>query len=290
MKIIFPVIALLLLCGPTKAQESSNYVSSTFQDILSRVVKRDKASGAILIVKPKSDVANPGITLRLSITPGRKADETVIILECNNMLNDGIYEKYRLRTDTAMREEIKRQALYQHNWDEQAKKQEEQLARKIEEKTSGAPLHYGMTVAEVKEIKGEPVSIERVPTQQFVWTDELNKFKGYINLIYPDMILYFVNNNLHRLTDIPKTGITDITLEKGTGSKTLTPEKFKELLQTAVPMFHTEYAQHSIPGGYWYQGSFRTRDGFYSFSLGLGGVNILHTPGGMGMYFKFTEK
>lgn len=293
MRIIFPsFIALLLLCNYARAQESDKYVSVTFQDILSRVVSRDKDSGAILIVKPKKDSSSKTVILSLSLTQGLE-DETIVLLKYNNILNNGIYEKYRLRTDDAMREEMKRLERYQQALADKAKKREEQLALEITKKTSGI-LRYGMTVAEAEAIKGKPVSSERVPTQHITFTlipgTGSYASHGYeAQLVYPDMTLYFMDGNLWGLADIPKAGITDITLDKGTGNKTLTPEKFKDLMRTAVPMSVFEYSAHQIPYGDWYKGSFHTIDGIYTFSLGLGGVNYLTTPGGTGTYFKFTE-
>lgn len=112
-KIFLLAAAVLILCNAMHAEESPNYVSTTFQDVLSRVEKRDETSGAILRVKAKEDSPRHRSTLQFSINQQRNADEVIISLTWNNKMHDGVYERYRLRIDSAMREELKKQKYYQ---------------------------------------------------------------------------------------------------------------------------------------------------------------------------------
>jgi hypothetical protein len=178
---LFALITLFTLHGATQAAEKSSYVSATFQDILSRVVERDKTSGAILRVRTKDDSAIHAASLNFSIKQDRTGD-VVVVLYLNNMINDGIYEKYRLKMDNAMQEELGNQGRYQEVLKERAKKELERRAKEIAQLTGGK-LKYGMSPAEVEAVKGKPSKTER-PIEQALFSDA-------ITWIYPDMKLFF---------------------------------------------------------------------------------------------------
>ena len=103
------VIASLGLASLACAAEAPPFVSKTFQEIQSRVVRRDAQCGAILDVKVREDAPRLGFGLHFSIEEVPYAGEAVVVLSRNLKGGDGVYEKYRLRIDAAIRQELTNQ-------------------------------------------------------------------------------------------------------------------------------------------------------------------------------------
>src|SRR5687768_4697846 len=109
---IWLFIVLLSFLVVAEAAEKPEYVSPTFQEIQNRVVRRDIESGAILGVKVKEDAPRLGFALDFSIEEEPYTDEVVIILKRNLKTGDDVFEKYRLRADAAIRQELLNQKKY----------------------------------------------------------------------------------------------------------------------------------------------------------------------------------
>lgn len=183
---LFTIIILLAFHSSPQAAEKPQYTSVTFQDILSRVALRDETSDAILTVKSKDDCALQDSYLNFSIKQDRDGD-IVIQLYVNNMINNSIYESYRLQIDNAMQIELDKQKRYQEVQEERAKEWQAKRAKDIEQLTGGK-LKLGMTEEQVKAVKGEPVTTEQ-PVVQSILSDA-------IIWVYPDMKIYFQHGTL----------------------------------------------------------------------------------------------
>ena len=99
---------------------TENFVSPTFDEILTRMTKRDEKTGAILTVKRKTDapqnqatIANALPDLNFSITQTDDGKNVVITLSSQIGDVETVYERYILRLNVAMRRELNFQKLYQ---------------------------------------------------------------------------------------------------------------------------------------------------------------------------------
>ena len=188
------VVALLTVCRAGQAAEPPKFVSATFQDILSRVMRRDDDSGAILEVKVKKDAPQIAFGLNFTIEEQPYQNQVVIVLGVNLKAGDGVYEKYRLIMDDAIREELRNQKRFQELQKERQKKALEERAKKIEHLTEGQ-LKYGMTPNEVEAIKGRPAAVETVKTGSFVPPPDTFIW------IYPNLSMHFYGG---MLTDVER--------------------------------------------------------------------------------------
>jgi hypothetical protein len=109
---IFLMMALLGLINLAYAAEEPKFVSKTFQETQSRVMRRDAECGAILKVKVKEDAPEILSDLDFSIKEVPNANEAVIKLSRKRMSGDGVYEMYYLRVDDAMRQELQNQKRF----------------------------------------------------------------------------------------------------------------------------------------------------------------------------------
>jgi hypothetical protein len=142
------------------AADKTPFVNTTFQDILQRVVGRDEGSGAILRVAAKPDSPRHPHSLKFSIERSRDLDEVVITLRWNSKVNDGIYEKYRLRVDDAIRDELAKHDERSSILLAKAEAYQQQQQRKFSSLTGGK-LSYLQGQADVRKIFGEPKQIRQ---------------------------------------------------------------------------------------------------------------------------------
>jgi hypothetical protein len=173
-------IVMLLACIDAPAAEPPEFVSATYQDILARVVERDKSTGAILTVKARSD--SLGARLHFSIEEARPEDEVVVVLSWNNKINDGVYEKYRLRTDRALRDELAKQKAYMREATVRGQQAREEQARAVDLATGGR-LQMGMPQGDVERIQGKPLRIEHGLVAAALSDDAI--------WVYPELRLHF---------------------------------------------------------------------------------------------------
>jgi hypothetical protein len=191
MKRVWALAAMGLLAFGSSAQaaEEPNFVSATFQDILARVVRRDKDSQAIVTVKRKADAPQSG-TLNFSIVQvPHDENEAVVTLSINLKAGDGVYEKYRLKIDEAIRRELNNQKRMADLERERLVKEFEQRKKNIVE-LSGGTLREGMTLEEVVKVKGQPKQIEpivyggamaRLPEFKAIYADMEIIFQGAVS-------------------------------------------------------------------------------------------------------------
>ncbi len=190
MSLVAIVVVLLTVCRMGQAVEPPKFLSATFQDILSRVVRRDVDSGAILSVKAKEDASTLRLDLQFKIEETLHQNEVVVVIWKNMKTNDGVYEMYRLKMDDAIQQELRNQKRFQELQKERQKKALEERAKKIEQLTEGK-LKYGMMANEVEAIKGKPLVVEKVngggaagiPPETFIW-------------VYPNLKLHFYGGML----------------------------------------------------------------------------------------------
>lgn len=178
---LFCVTLLALYASRAYAAEETKYVSSTFQEIQKRA-NRDPECGAIISVQCKEDAPRHDYPLDFSIdkAPG---DEVIIVLSINLLAGDGVYEKYLLRIDDAIRQELQNQERLKKVQAERKAKAIEESKKKINE-ISGGKLSYGMSLEDVTAVKGKPVKVEQ-------W-----QAYGAFTAIYPDMKLFFWETRL----------------------------------------------------------------------------------------------
>lgn len=176
-------MTLLLVLANTVHAAQPEFVSQTFKEIQSRVIRRDANSGAILEVKVKEDSPKLGFGLNFSIA--EDAGDVVIVLSRNLKTGDGVYEKYRLRMDDALRQELQNQKKLKELLAAQEKKYREAQTKKIAELTGGQ-LKFGMSFTAVEAIKG------KAPKGLFGAAEF-----GTFTWIYPDMKLRFVRESLN---------------------------------------------------------------------------------------------
>ena len=94
--------------------------SPTFAEILTRVAKRDEATGAIITVRRKTDApqnqagtANILPDLNFSLTETDDGKNVIIVLSDKIGAGANVYERYILRMDNAMRKELNLQKQMQ---------------------------------------------------------------------------------------------------------------------------------------------------------------------------------
>ena len=160
-----------------KAHEPK-FVSKTFQEITSRVVRRDAQSGAILGVRVKEDAPTSFDALDFSVEEIAHASEAVIVLGFRMKSGDGVYEKYRLRIDDALRQEILNQQRLKVLEAERVATGIQSRKKKITDLSSGK-LSYGMTLEEVIKIYGQPQKAHDAQAA------------GSFTVVYPDRNLSF---------------------------------------------------------------------------------------------------
>jgi hypothetical protein len=152
----------IALCGcmfiftPLIAAEPAQTPSPTFADILSRVVLRDKDSGAILTVKMKEDAPQHGSRSELNFKMEEKPGDQSVVIELSppSMVSD-VCEQYQLQIDPSIREELDKLKLMQKQGVEKAIKMKKEQTERIE-KLSDGKLKYGMTEQEVIAVLGKP--------------------------------------------------------------------------------------------------------------------------------------
>lgn len=168
------LLGLMLLSSISviRADEKPEYVSETFKNIRDRVARWDKDSGAILEVKAKGDAPRTSMTLDFSVEESSEADEAIIVLSRSTKRGDLVVEKYILRPDGAIRQELLNQKkLKELEAQRQAEFVEEQKKKIVA--LSGGTLKYGMSYTEVIKLKGQPQGQE-TPAQSsrnsaFIW-------------------------------------------------------------------------------------------------------------------------
>lgn len=168
------LMLLLGLVNVSRAAEEPKFVSTTFQDIQSRVTQRDGESGAILFVKAKVDAPSEHL---LNFSIEQHSYEAVIVLSLK-LLTDGVYEKYHLRLDDAMREEIQKQKRLKELQAERIAKSVVEQKKEITE-LSGGKLSYGMSYKQVVKAIGKPDK------------DDVDQSDKYLKAFYPGMALFF---------------------------------------------------------------------------------------------------
>ncbi len=178
------LIAFFGLANMAAAADEPQFVSKTFQEIQSRVLHRDAECGAILQVKVKEDA--PQLSFGLDFSIQEVAGEAVVVLSRNLKAGDGVYEKYRLRFDDALREELQKQKQLKVLEAKRSAALIEDRKKQITKLTNGQ-LRYGMSLKEVIKVKGQPEKVES-------W-----QAAGAFTAIYPDMNLNFWTM---KLTDI----------------------------------------------------------------------------------------
>ena len=134
-------------------------INPVFQDILSRVVSRDDASGAILFVRAAKGSSRYPHALSFSIARSKVPDEVVVTMRWDAKMNDGVYEKHRLLIDDAIREELARQSQRMADLEIRRETYENALNEKFAKLTDGK-VNYRRWQALVREILGQPTEIQ----------------------------------------------------------------------------------------------------------------------------------
>ena len=146
--------------------EKPAFVNAAFQDILSRVARRDTKSQAIMEVRLKEDSTHEGL---FSIEPAPEDEGRFTVKLFRRMMTgDTVYESYLLKPDAAIRQEVENQHRMVENAKQRKIEEFAQLKRSITE-ISGGTLSYGMSFDGVVKVKGEPqklVPIGSLPAQQ----------------------------------------------------------------------------------------------------------------------------
>jgi hypothetical protein len=155
-KICIAMILCAVACAPSQAAESKPKVSQTFAEILTRVITRDKDSGAILRVQMKEDATSGHSRGELLFEMYEKPNTGSVVIQLRTQSMDlNVYEMYRLVIDQNMREELSKLKLMQEQGVEKAKKLQKEQSERIEKLTNGK-LKYGMKREEVIAIFGQP--------------------------------------------------------------------------------------------------------------------------------------
>lgn len=153
--------------GLSPDKNSDSPANPIFQEILNRVVDRDQDTDAILRVQAKDGCSHYPHQLSFSIIQARENDEVVVVLRCNNKVNDGVYEKYRLVIDNAIRAELSNQKKFQAKLSRIEEASRKERAKRFKQLTGGR-LTQGMTQDEVKGILGNPSSVVPFQGARFV--------------------------------------------------------------------------------------------------------------------------
>jgi hypothetical protein len=109
---VFGLVVLLVVGADRSRAAGGNTASPTFAEILSRVTLRDKATDAIMTVRAKDDAPHRAFALDFTITEVPFAGEAVIVISENLKAGDGVFEKYRLKIDDAIHQELAKQERY----------------------------------------------------------------------------------------------------------------------------------------------------------------------------------
>jgi hypothetical protein len=195
---IAPSLIGLLFAVPPPAPGQE--VSRTFADILSRVIQRDKDSGAILRVNPKADAPQEGkMALSFSMKEhasanDAKVERSVVIELATVAKNRQVYERYLLVMDEKMQAELAKLELLRQQTVEKEKQQAQEQARQIKELTNDK-LHRGMTEEEVIAVLGKPQ--ER----------NLAQAVGNFGLAYENYSLFFRKNRLAEIQPLDRREI-----------------------------------------------------------------------------------
>ncbi len=179
--LIAAIVAGLGVVGGAEPKEPA-FTSKTFQDILGRVMKRDKDTDAILLIKPKEDAPSAPYGLEFSIRPARDENSVNIVIYRNAKV-EWIYERYLLKADDAIRKELQNQKKLVAAEEKAHKQYVEEQTKRIPELTGGK-LKYGMSREQVESVMGKPNS-----------TNEA-QLAGSFGLSYPDMNLWFTDERL----------------------------------------------------------------------------------------------
>ena len=174
---LLSLVTVLLAFSVHAKTDTPKYVSQTFQDILNRVVERDKESGAILQVMSKEDSPAPRFYLEFSLVKDGPRDEAVVILKRSTRTETGVFEMYRLRIDTAMQEELEKQHELLVDQEKHAVASRAKRGDKIANLTDHQ-LKVDMKSSQVKSIKGKPQRVQASDASSMIW-------------IYDDMVLHF---------------------------------------------------------------------------------------------------
>lgn len=170
--------SLFTLSAFCSADEPPKYVSATFQEILGRVESREKESGAIMTVKPRADAPRLGFGLRFSLVKEKDGDTISLSLERRWMTHIDVFERYLLRIDDAIREELGKQEKLRLLTIERERQYLEAGKQHIDKLLQGK-LHAGMSREEVEKVIGKPEALESAQAA------------GYLSMIYPGFTLYF---------------------------------------------------------------------------------------------------
>lgn len=182
-KIWIAIVLGAATCGPSPAAAPQPKVSQTFAEILTRVVARDKDSGAILRVKMKADapqVLHGELLFEMHEEPNT---DSVVIQFSTQTMTLNVYEMYRLVVDQNIREELANLKLMQAQGVEKARQLQQEQAARIERLTNGK-LKYGMTREEVIAVLGQPKAQPPGPGFQ-----EAGRFTLEYNAYYLDFLL-----------------------------------------------------------------------------------------------------
>jgi hypothetical protein len=183
--IVMIAIGLTSCCLWRTTENTTEFVSATFQDILARVVDRHHKTGAIFSVKAKQDAPEVSVSLSFSIEAVPQHNEVIITLSENLGKRQRIYEQYRLKVDKATQRELDNWARYKQMVEDNRKEREKAQSERIQ-KLTGGKLKFGMSTQEVIAIKGQPLPEQR---------PRLRAYDGF-TMIYPDMKLEFVDSRL----------------------------------------------------------------------------------------------
>jgi hypothetical protein len=152
---------------PTATTVHTAYVSVTFQNILSRVVARDKETNAITKVAPKEDAPQNQSDLDFSITQDTTREEVRVVVSEHTMIGR-TYEQYLLRMDDAIREELKKANRLRAALARKENERIDQQNKKIGELTGGR-LRYGMSQNEVEGAMGKPDKVVEGAAQRVMF-------------------------------------------------------------------------------------------------------------------------
>jgi hypothetical protein len=190
MKLLPGMVFLSGLCFAAAARPQEDKPSKTFAEILSRVSQRDPDSGAILRVRAREDSPSPSAELEISIVKGLNRGEVLIELRTVT-INLSVFEKYLLKEDAKMREEMDKMVLLRQQAIERHKQRSRSNAEQIGRLTGGK-LKHGMTEKQVIQVLGKP---EKTVTAMAA---------GNFTLWYATLYASFEGNRLAEVSLRPK--------------------------------------------------------------------------------------
>jgi hypothetical protein len=185
--LIAAIVAGLGAVGGAESKETA-FTSKTFQDILGRVMQRDKETGAILLVKPKEDAPPAPWGLNgLSLSIAALDRNNVEIRIYYKGMGERTYELYLLKADDAIRVELGNQEKLAAVRERAHQKYVEEQTKRIAELTGGK-LKYGMSRQQVEAVMGKPSEYKEAQAG------------GSFGLSYPGMLLWFSAERLDEVT------------------------------------------------------------------------------------------